>query len=186
MICLSQKEKLDAGLLKQISDQTKIPENTLKTWRKKLKEDSSWRPNHGSPGKPRLFTVEQEKDIHNEIVNEKIEASKYFNGEHLQAITLKKYKEFHFSQNRDELEKDENKGCKEIPKFSYKWRKSYESRNGFSERVPYLKRRSDSHDEKIANFIQDFEVGRMQYEDSGIVNGDETSMVFLKQFVIKV
>ena len=97
-----------------------------------------------------------------------------------------KYKEFHFSQNRDELEKDENKGCKEIPKFSYKWRKSYESRNGFSERVPYLKRRSDSHDEKIANFIQDFEVGRMQYEDSGIVNGDETSMVFLKQFVIKV
>ena len=82
MICLSQKEKLDAGLLKQISDQTKIPENTLRTWRKKLKEDSSWRPNHGSPGKPRLFTVEQEKDIQNEIVNEKIEASKYFNGEH--------------------------------------------------------------------------------------------------------
>ena len=54
------------------------------------------------------------------------------------------------------------------------------------ERVPHPKRRPEPYDETIANFIQDFVVMCMRYEDSGIVNGDETSMVFLKQFVIKV
>ena len=89
-------------------------------------------------------------------------------------FTFKKYLEFNFFLKPSWIRKWWKERGKETPIFSYKWQKSYEFRNGFIERVPHPKRRPEPYDETIANFIQDFVVMCMQYEDSGIVNGDET------------
>ena len=77
---LAQPGRLPHGTLLEISTRTKIPKDTLKTWRKKVKEDANWRPHHGSPGCPRIFSKEEESVLRDKIV-EVIQKEEYISRE---------------------------------------------------------------------------------------------------------
>ena len=185
---LAQPGRLPHGALLEISTRTKIPKDTLKTWRSKVKEDANWRPHHGSPGCPRVFTKEQESALRDKIVDV-IQRQEY--------ISREQSKEFAREMWRNEVEKrlnaesDETEAqtgynrpqddvkvlwarAKRDPRFSWVWQKSFEERWGLSYRVPHVRRRSRPDDDYVARFVEEIELAKMQFPQSCIFNADET------------
>ena len=76
---LSDPGELPRGVIKALASKTGIPENTLKTWRKKRKIDPHWLPNHGAPAKPRILTTETEAALKARVGREFITQQEYLN-----------------------------------------------------------------------------------------------------------
>ena len=64
---LSQTEKLQRGTLQEIHEQTRIPIDTLKTWRKKLLRDAQYRPAYGNPGQSNVLPDDIEREIYEKV-----------------------------------------------------------------------------------------------------------------------
>ena len=63
MLELSSSNRLPPSRLKEISNQTNINYKTLETWRRKLKINQNYTPEHGNKGQPRKLTKEGEDKI---------------------------------------------------------------------------------------------------------------------------
>ena len=189
---LRQKRRLPHRTLTKISSKTNIPENTLKSWRRQLKEDPKWRPKHGSPGQPRLLTVEQEAVLRKRIVDDYVRQQRLLTRDQCQSMAYKVWLDAarkHLEESaqvpnelpsgeelRIEHEPDEAIvfTAENRPAFSDHWQVRFEKRAGLSYRVPHLKRRSDPRDDYVARFVEEFEVARLQFTPDSILNADET------------
>ena len=183
---LAQSERLPHQTIKHISEKTKIPVDTLKSWRKNLKKDPDWRPHHGSPGCPRIFTKEQEESLREKIVDV-IKKEEYISREQSRAYAREMWEREVLprltadldqdgpimTRNRDDS-KAEFARVKRNPRFSRLWQKLFELRAGLSYRVPHLRRRTTPNDNYVAHFIEEFEVAKIQFPRSCILNADET------------
>lgn len=179
--------KLPYGFIPMASEVTGVPEDTIKHWRKKLKVDHDWRPRHGSPGVPKLLTAEQEEKLKKNVQETYIYVNKYLSGLRLKLMAfdtwrndaLKSILEAAGEEGEhvmtDAVQKQVDEVMASAPKFSDHWKERFERRQGLTERVPHMKKRSDPKDNIVACFLQDFELAQMQYPKSHIYNVDETS-----------
>lgn len=156
---LRSPQRLEQGTIKRIHNETKIPLDTLKTWRKKLILD----PNatlfvHGAPGVAHVLDEDLERQIYEKIQNEYIFKKRYCPIIALQRIAKSVVGDLvpNFKANRT-------------------WAQYFMKRWGLSLRTPHVKRRTSPNDEIIAKFISDFEVALMQFPKNLIFNMDESS-----------
>ena len=189
---LGRKERLPHRALERICGRTLIPLNTLKTWRRKLKQDPSWRPKHGSPGSPRLITVDQETALRQRIVDEYVSKHRLITRQQTQALAREMFLHGELTQV-DEAEGNLGGGMAEVPhpvqhepdeetatqsahepKFSRHWQERFEQRTGLSYRVPHLRRRTQPNDEMVAKFVEEIELAQGQFTRGLILNADET------------
>ena len=199
-----------------LAEKTHIPEDTLKTWRKRRRADPTWLPSHGSPGSPKILHPETEQALKIRVVREFIEKETYLSRQHLKMMAVEEWRE----QARRELEKSaemdyllEGEGQEvqtprrrvvtvpvnqaavadiddvdqdelppldleniPIPKFSNRWIRNFEKRQGLSYRTPSLQRRSAPNDEYVASWLQEVEVALQSFQPNCIWNVDETCL----------
>ena len=155
---LSQPERLSKGLLQRISTETQIPIDTLKTWRKKLRANSDYRPVLGAPNRPRVLTDDLERRIYEVITEQYISCGRYCPKYVLRTIAL------------------DIVGTS-LPKFraSHSWIAGFMHRWGLSVRRPHIRRRSLPRDELVAKFVGEFDVALMQLPKNLIFNMDESA-----------
>ena len=189
---LGQKRRLPHRTLPELSAKTKIPQNTLKSWRKQLKQDVTWRPEHGSPGKPRLLTVDEEALLRKRVVDDYVRRERLMSRDQCESMAYqlwvdkaRKHLE-ECAQVPDNFPSEEELRIQHEPDdaivltatnrpaFSDEWQERFEKRTGLSYRIPHLKRRSEPRDDYVAKFAEEFEVARLQFAPDSILNADET------------
>ena len=176
---LSDPGELPRGVIKALASKTGIPENTLKTWRKKRKIDPHWLPNHGAPAKPRILTTETEAALKARVIREFISQQEYLNRHRLKMMAYEAWRDQALEQMKQQAYVDYDLLDLEnvkVPKFSDVWVKKFEARQGLSYRTPSVARRSKPNDSYVATWLQELEVAFFEYPKSLIWNIDETCL----------
>lgn len=155
---LSLPGKLPRGTLQEIHAQTRIPINTLKTWRKKLLRDARYRPVHGQPGHSNVLSDDIESEIWERVKTDYIDLHKY-----CPRCVLKEVAR--------QIVGDR------VPNFKagHSWCNGFMSRWGLSLRKPHVRRRTAPADGIVASFIAEFDVALMQLPKRLIFNMDESA-----------
>ena len=154
---LATQEPLKNGRLMEISNQTGVPRNTLKTWRRKLKKDKDYVPKHGR--------VAQCISIPRPAIEALIRTAK------MNFVDQGRYlPPAGFASLAREVGRQENESFK----ASRTWIKTRLKEANLSFRKPHLKRRTEPDDRWVAAFTADVDAAMMQYPDNLIFNADET------------
>lgn len=155
---LSQPEKLQRGTLQEIHEQTRIPIDTLKTWRKKLLRDAQYRPAYGNPGQSNVLPDDIEREIYENVKTDYIDLHRYCPRCVLKQVAKKVVGD-------------------RVPRFKagHSWSDGFMSRWGLSLRKPHIRRRTLPADGIVASFIAEFDVALMQLPKRLIFNMDETA-----------
>lgn len=74
---LAQPGRLPYGLLKELSAKYRVSEDTLKTWRKNLKADPTYRPRHNFKGDPRRINQALDTAVKTRLENEYLAEKRY-------------------------------------------------------------------------------------------------------------
>lgn len=155
---LSGDEVLRHGKIAELSQQTGVPRNTLKTWRRKLKKNKGYKPRHGR----RITTVALPQHVVDDfvqyVVTNYVDAQRYLPPQCFTALALR-----HARQSN----------CTDF-RASNTWVARTLSQNGLSVRKPHVQRRTKPDDGWIASFTTHVDAAVMQYPKSLIFNGDET------------
>ena len=154
---LSTPEPIKNGQLVEISRQTGVPKNTLKTWRRKLKKNKSYVPEHGRINKE----IALPRDVVERfIANAKI---KYVDPGMFLPPSC-------FASLAREIGQQENPNFK----ASRSWVQRVLAEHNLSFRKPHVRRRTEPDDSWIAAFTADVDAAKMQYDEELIFNADET------------
>lgn len=155
---LAAPERLQRGELQAISAETRIPTNTLKSWRKKLRKDPSYRPHYGLPGRSKVLNPEIEREIYDVIHDQYIREHRYCPRCGLAEIARRVVGD-------------------RVPNFraGHSWVKGFLKRWGLSARSPHVRRRSAPADEVVARFLAEFELALSQFPRRLIFNMDESA-----------
>ena len=154
---LSDPNPVKNGRLREISTQTGVPRNTLKTWRRKLKKDKSYVPKHGR--------VTQCVSLPRAAIDGLISVAK------INYVDQGRYLPpagFAALAKRMGQQHDENF------KASRTWIETRLREANLSFRKPHIKRRTEPDDRWIAAFTADVDAAMMQYPENLIFNADET------------
>lgn len=74
---LAQTERLAPGRLKALSQEYRVPQDTLKTWRKHLKENSEYRPKHNFRADPRRVNGQLDLAVKTRLESDYLSENRY-------------------------------------------------------------------------------------------------------------
>ena len=149
--------------LKEISQKTNIPIPVLSKWRKKFKQDQSYRPgNYGIHN--RLFTDAQEAAFAEFLRIQNIATGRMVKRKHLRKILHDLWVSI------DPITRQNSKSL-----FSYHFLKDFCKRNGLSFRQLRKKKRSDINEDEVIKYSYEYMEAFSQYPWRQIVNMDETN-----------
>ena len=149
--------------LKEISQKTNIPIPVLSKWRKKFKQDQSYRPgNYGIHN--RLFTDAQEAAVAEFLRIQYIATGRMVKRKHLRKILHDLWVSI------DPITRQNSKSL-----FSYHFLKDFCKRNGLSFRQLRKKKRSDINEDEVIKYSYEYMEAFSQYPWRQIVNMDETN-----------
>ena len=155
---LAQPTRMKTGRLSEIAASTRIPLRTLENWRHHLREDRSWRPEHGHKGKPRKVSPDVEAEAAQLLTSEYIEQHRFCP----RHVVTQKIMEV--ARSRDEA--PASLGRDYIDGFL--------RRQNLSLRRAHLKRRSTPDDNAVANFTARLDLVIDQFPACLVFNVDET------------
>ena len=162
---LSSGHRLPKRTMETIATRTEMPINTLKTWRKKLRTDSEWRPDPHRCGVHLTLGLEIE-DLIVDDLHELLRQRMYLP----RKVVIAKAK-----AKVNELIDGGALTAKREWKCSDNWFRGFLKRGKFSFRMFHTFRRAHPDDDIVQSFLNEYEVARMQFPESLIVNMDETS-----------
>jgi hypothetical protein len=192
---LSQ-ETLPSIWLVELHESTRIPLNTLKTWRHELRSDPPHMP-YGQPANisKRGLTTEQEEALALRIRSDFGDQKRYCPPRLVQTMARKIYRESYEASSCDgtvtdgeteaAIEPNDDEfvpsGEEQPRRFlaSRKWRGKFLKRFGFSIRQPHAKRRPVVMQDDITSFQVRLENILSQYPLDHVINMDETSWKLL-------
>ena len=152
------KPELPFGRLQQISNETGIPYKTLQDWRGKLTTTPSYKPRYPRKGFSIKVPEEIEIEVAERLRREFIDKNRYCP----KAVVKGRIE----AAVRDEFGEDFTAGRTYIKKFL--------NRHNLSLRVPHVRRRTAPNDDKVAEFLLDYDAACCQLPDNLIFNVDET------------
>lgn len=200
---LSQ-ETIPDGFLQQLHEETTIPIDTLKGWRRDLRSD----PPHVPYSQPaniskRGLTPEQEEKLSERIQSDYILEGNFLPLTLVQTLALRIHRESQASP-RDADPRDLNEIVKEniqrnseefLPpgekgtrpfKASRRWRIKFMKRHHLSKRKPHAKRRPSVNPDDIERFRARIRTVLTQYPLDHVINMDETSWKLLNSGFVTV
>ena len=155
---LAQPTRMRTGRLSEIAASTRIPLRTLENWRHHLREDRSWRPEHGHKGKPRKVSPDVEAEAAQLLTSEYIEQHR-FCPRHVVTQTI-----MEVAQSRDEAPSS----------LGRDYADGFLRRQNLSLRRAHLKRRSTPDDNAVAHFTARLDLVIDQFPPCLVFNVDET------------
>ena len=155
---LSTDDQLSHGRIVELSKLTGVPRNTLKTWRRKVKADKTYKPKHGRKIVTLALPPEVVDRFVEHVIETYVEPQRYLPPQCFAALARQKAREAGHEDFRG----------------SNSWVSRTIDVNGLSFRKPHVQRRTLPDDGWIASFTAHVDAAVMQYPKNLIFNGDET------------
>ena len=155
---LAGRERLQKGDLYKWADEYGVNRDTMKTWRRKLKGNPSYRPQHNKPGKVNAKQSEMEERLKEKLSNDYLKQNRYCPPGCVSEIARREAEEC----GMDGFTAGQH------------WRDSFCERNKFSFRAAHVKRRTEPNDDIVASFCNSMMLAKEQFPPDLLLNTDET------------
>jgi hypothetical protein len=169
--------EIPRGCVATLARRSGIPATTLRTWRKKLSKDRTWRPSReGYAFNHRIFTEEQEAILLDRIQARFLQRGLYYSDADFKVDALA-FREELIAQHEALFEIDPTHTVPKIPEFacSPSFIKHFRRRHALSLRRPRPRKRPRVTEGEIQAFILRVQTLMAEFPPNRLVNIDETN-----------